>query len=110
MSEPKPVPTPFVFPDGRTRIQIMADDSDGGDAAEDDVGGGHPEFVILGGGRYFVKKWAIDGMSWEPFYADGDDERRWKLFVYFADFKIPLYGEEATDLLEQFGLPTEPPE
>jgi hypothetical protein len=107
---------PFKPALGSTRVMILPEDDDGAEdpAAEHTDGGSDSDFVMLGGGRYYVKRWAIDGLAWEPYYIDDEFSSgslcAWRLVVVFADFKIQLFGQEARDLLEQLGLPTMPPE
>ena len=67
------------------------------------------EFLVINGGREFIRKFEVVGMRWDNFLAD-DNELGWCLKVFFSDCPgATLYGDDAAAVLRTFGLPTEPP-
>jgi len=93
-------------------------DNDYGDDDDEDeqapAGYGEGDFIMLDGGKVFIRKFEIVSLRWEYFLASDPGEEQeslWRLRVYFSDCpNMVVYGDEASDLMKSFGLPVDPPQ
>lgn len=67
------------------------------------------EFIQLGGGMEYVRKFEIVGLRWERF-VDDQEQWQWRLRVYFNDAPyMTVYGDDASSVMAAFELPIDPP-
>ena len=105
---------PSAKPREREEFELdLGDEECGG---EDEGSGGDSNFITLGRGRYFVRKFEVIGMRWDEYLVPGqryDEPGRgsaWRLQVYLDNCPpITLHDDEAASVLREFGLPEGPP-